>query len=87
MLALTGTIKRIKKVEGTDKNFYDVVLVQKKRNTHISFLVFEEDVIKQIELHELKVDDYVEVVFYVKAKEFNDKYYNNLYAIKIYHLK
>jgi hypothetical protein len=49
--------------------------------------VFEEDVIKQIELHELKVDDYVEVVFYVKAKEFNDKYYNNLYAIKIYHLK
>jgi hypothetical protein len=84
MLALTGTIKRIKKVEGTDKNFYDVVLVQKKRNTHISFLAFEEEVIKKLELHELNVEDYVEVVFYVKAKEFNDKYYNNLYAIKIY---
>jgi hypothetical protein len=86
MLALTGTIKRIKKVGSTDKNFYDVVLVQKKRNTHISFLVFEEDVIKQLESRELNIDDYVEVVFYVKAKEFGDKYYNNLYAIKIYKL-
>ena len=84
MLALTGTISRIKKVDGVDKVFFDLVLVQKKRNTHISFLVFEEDLKNKLESNELNVNDYVEVVFYVKAKEFNDKYYNNLYAIKIY---
>lgn len=89
MFAVTGKIWSIDKVDFDNRKYLRMVLKKKRHDKEISlcFLIFKEDVIRQCNERLFVGGDYVEAKFYIKANEYKDRYYNNLFIDKITLLK
>lgn len=89
MFAVTGKIWSIDKVEFENKTYYRMVIKKKRHERELSmcFLIFKELVIKQYKDRYFTSGDTVETKFYIKANEFKDRFYNNLFVDKITVLK
>jgi hypothetical protein len=89
MFAVTGKIWSIDKVDFDNRKYLRMVLKKKRHDKEISlcFLVFKEAIIEQCNQGLFVGGDYVETKFYIKANEYKDRYYNNLFVDKITLLK
>ena len=89
MFAVTGKIWSIDKVDFDNRKYLRMVLKKKRHDKEISlcFLIFKEEVIRQCNEGLFLGGDYIEAKFYIKANEYKDRYYNNLFVDKITLLK
>lgn len=89
MFAVTGKIWSIDKIDFDGRKYLRMVLKKKRHDKEISmcFLIFKESIIQQHNEGYFIGGDYVEAKFYIKANEFKDRYYNNLFVDKITLLK
>jgi hypothetical protein len=85
MFAVTGKIWSIDKVEYNEKTSLQLVIKKKRKEQEISlcFGVYRDAIMQQFSSRELCGGDYVEVKFSVKSREYNGKYYTNLYVDNI----
>jgi hypothetical protein len=85
MFAITGKIWSVDKVQYNDKTSLQLVLKKKRKEQEISlcFGIYRDTIKEQFSNRELCGGDYVEVKFSVKSKEYNGKYYTNLYVENI----
>jgi hypothetical protein len=89
MFAVTGKIWSIDKVEFQNKTYYQMVVKKKRHDRELSmcFLIFKEEVIKQYKDRYFDSGDTVQIKFYIKANQFKDRWYNNLFVDKMSVLK
>lgn len=85
MFAVTGKIWSVDKVQYNDKTSLQLVIKKKRKEQEISFCfgIYRDAIKEQFSNRELCGGDYVEVKFSVKSKEYNGKYYTNLYVENI----
>lgn len=85
MFAVTGKIWSIDSVNFQNKHYLRMVIHKKRKDKNIAmcFLIFKEPIIEDYEKKMFASADYVEIKFYIKANEYKDRYYNNLFVDKI----
>jgi hypothetical protein len=85
MFAVTGKIWSVDKFQYNDKTSLQLVIKKKRKEQEISlcFGIYRDAIMQQFSSKELCGGDYVEVKFSVKSKEYNGKYYTNLYVENI----
>jgi len=85
MFAVTGKIWSVDKFQYNEKTSLQLVIKKKRKEQEISlcFGIYRDAIMQQFSSKELCGGDYVEVKFSVKSKEYNGKYYTNLYVENI----
>jgi len=85
MFAVTGKIWSVDKFQYNEKTSLQLVIKKKRKEQEISlcFGIYRDAIMQQFNSKELCGGDYVEVKFSVKSKEYNGKYYTNLYVENI----
>lgn len=85
MFAVTGKVWSVDKVSFEDKNYLRLVIHKKHKDKKIAlcFLIFKESIIADYQKKVFSNADSIEVKFYIKANEYKDRYYNNLFVNKI----
>jgi len=85
MFAVTGKIWSIDSVKFQEKHYLRMVIHKKRKDKVVSmcFLIFKEPIIEDYNKRMFGNADYIEIKFYIKANEYKDRYYNNLFVDKI----
>ena len=85
MFAVTGKIWSVDKIQYNEKTSLQLVIKKKRKEQEVvlCFGVYRDVIMQQFSSKELCGGDYVEVKFSVKSREYNGKYYTNLYVDNI----